>query len=75
MALCGLFSGCSDIASARIRVTADPLAVQLELTGPTPAGWQSVSLPNGGTLSFKSTSPAGTVVNVTTAPAAVAPVP
>lgn len=73
LALCGLLCGCSNIASARIAVTADPLSVSLELVGPTPAGSTLYTLPSGATLSIKSTAGGTAVASPISAAASTTP--
>jgi hypothetical protein len=52
LALCGLLCGCSDIASLRITLSANPLSLAVELTGPTaPGSLPTYTLPAGGILS------------------------
>jgi hypothetical protein len=52
LALCGLLSGCSDIASLRATLSANPLSLTLEFTGPTyPGQIPTYTLPAGGVLS------------------------
>ena len=72
LALCGLLCGCSNIASARIAVTANPLSVSLELTGPTAIGSVDYTLPSGAILSYQDPA-SGTAATVQlVAPAHVA---
>lgn len=59
LALAGLLCGCSDIASFRVHVTADPIGIELQLTGPTRSGdIPVITLPSGAGLSVETpTSP------------------